>query len=572
LKEKLLKYLDILIGAFSLLVLIALLTEYGFEMRGSSERFIYAISYLLIFLFVINKTLILFFSNSKINEIKKLKFPYLFTLLLLFQYLLIACGVYKRFIPYDSNTIYYHAVTQLFIFFIFSYSLSKANITYVLNRKFKPVQLLILSFIILIIIGALLLKMPSATVTGNITFIDALFTSTSAVCVTGLIILDTAVYFTTFGKIIIMLLIQLGGLGIMTSTAFLTMLFFNKITVSERFMLREIYTHESLPDIPNIVKTIFFSTISLELISSILLFFAWFKDFPTIKMAIFHSIFHSISAFCNAGFSTFSESLLLYKDNIPVNLIISFLIILGGIGFLTIFNIVLNIKTRNKKIISTHTKIVLTATGLLLFSGTIIIFLLEYRNSFSDFTLKEKILSAFFQSVSSRTAGFNTIEIGLLTIPTYLFISLLMFIGGSPGSTAGGIKTTTIGILIATVFCTLKNKESVELFKRKIDNQTVFKALSLLVLSLSYIFITFILLFLVENKPPITIFFEVLSAFGTVGLSTGITPYLSTIGKILILITMFLGRLGPITIALAVSKQHKNNSLQYPVDSNIMIG
>ncbi|NQT58139.1 MAG: hypothetical protein HQ557_04060 [Bacteroidetes bacterium] len=571
-KKKLIKYFDVSIGVLSLLLLLALLIIYGFNIRGIFERVTYSLSQMLIILFVIDKIINLIFSKKRIDEIKRLKISYTLSLLLLIQLILITCGVYKHLIPYRNNIFYYHIIIQLFILYIFIFSISRSNIAFILNRRLKPVQLLILSFFILIVFGALLLKMPAATVKSNISLVDALFTSTSAVCVTGLIVQDTALYFTTFGKIIILILIQLGGLGIMTSTAFLTMLFFNKISVTERFRLSEIYTHESLPDIPNIVKTIFISTITLEIISSIILFFAWYKDFPTIKTAIFHSLFHSVSAFCNAGFSSFSDSLMLYRDNIPVNLVLSFLIILGGIGFLTIFNIKLNIKTKNKKIISTHTKIVLTVSAFLLFSGTILIFFMEYNNSFSSFTLKEKILSSFFQSVSSRTAGFNTIDIGLLTIPTYLLISLFMFIGGSPGSTAGGVKTTTIGILFATVFSTLKNKVSIEIFKRKIDNRTVFKAFSLLVLAISYIFLLFILLLLIEKETPINIFFEILSAFGTVGFSTGITSSLSITGKILIMLTMFLGRLGPITIAMAVSKKYKKNIFQYPVDSNIMIG
>ncbi|MBN2547243.1 MAG: hypothetical protein JXB50_15680 [Spirochaetes bacterium] len=571
--EKVFKILDITIGSLSFLILIAFISEYGFDLREQAEGIIYLFSNVLIIIFILYHITALLLSKNKVEEIKKMKFPYAFSLLLLLQFVLIACGVYKNIFSSGSNEIYYHTITQVFIFFLFVLKLSKANVTYLLNKKLKPVQLFILSFLILIIIGTLLLKMPASTVNkGNISILDALFTSTSAVCVTGLIVKDTANDFTTFGKIIILILIQLGGLGIMTSTAFLTMLFFSRISVTERFMLSEIYTHESLPDIPNILKAIFFSTISIELFCSAVLFISWHKDLPSYKTAIFHSVFHSVSAFCNAGFSTFSDSLMKYSNNIPVIITISFLIIIGGLGFLTLFNLFSAVKPKNKKIISTHTKIVLTVSLTLITTGTLLIFLLEYNNSFINLTLKEKILSSFFQSVTARTAGFNTVNIGSLTTPILLLISFLMLIGGSPGSTAGGIKTTTFGILIASVSNTIQNKDCIEIFKRKIDNRIVFKAFSLAVLSLSYVSVIFMLMLIMENKSPVKVFFEVISAFGTVGLSTGITSMLSSAGKILIILTMFIGRLGPITLALSISRQNKKNLLNYPVDSNIMIG
>jgi len=571
--EKLFKYLDFLISTFSFLILNAFLLERGFDLSQEIKGIIYLLSNILIIAVIINNLTALILSKDKIKEIKRMKLPYIFTLFLLLQFLLIACGVYKNIFSGTNNELYYHAIAQVFIFFLFIYKLSKSNITFLLNRKLKPVQMFILSFMILIIIGTLLLKMPASTVSkGNISFIDALFTATSAVCVTGLTVKDTELDFTTFGKIIILILIQLGGLGIMTSTAFLTMLFFSRISVTERFMLSEMFTHESLPDIPNILKAIFFSTISIELLCSLILFFSWYKDFPSFKTAIFHSVFHSVSAFCNAGFSTYSENLVRYNDSIPVILTISFLIITGGLGFLTIFNIISSIKPKNKKIINTHTKIVLTVTLFLIIFGTVMIFLLEYNNSFINLTLKQKILGSFFQSVTSRTAGFNSVNIGILTAPVLLLISFLMFIGGSPGSTAGGIKTTTLGILIASVSSTIQNKDCIKIYKREIDNRIVFKAFSLVVLSFTYVCVIFIIMLITEKEFPIKILFEVISAFGTVGLSAGITTMLTSAGKILIIMTMFIGRLGPITLALSISKQNKKNLLQFPVESNIMIG
>lgn len=572
-KEKLFKYLDTALFILSLLLLISFLLIYGFYLNPAIKKAAYFISHTLIAFFIINKIWALLSSENKLGELKAKKFPYIFTSILLLQFIFISADLYDYVFPYADNEIYYHAITLIFIVSLFLSQLAKVNPAFLLRESLKPEHLFILSFLILIILGTLLLMMPAATVKGEgMPLIDALFTSTSAVCVTGLTVQNTAFCFTTFGKIIILILIQLGGLGIMTSTSFLTLLFLRRMSMSERFMLGGFFTDEALPDIPGIVKTIFASTILIELFGALLLFISWRHDFSSPQAAFFHSIFHSVSAFCNAGFSTFPENLINYRFNFMINAVITVLIIIGGLGFFVIFNIVVSMNPKIKKTLNTHSRIVLTVTALLIILGTLFIFIFEYNMSFFHLSLKEKLLASYFQAVTARTAGFNTVDIDALSQPVLLFLSFLMYIGGSPGSTAGGIKTTTIGVLAASVIATVREGDDVAIFKRRIENKTIYKALSLVVLSLMFIFIVSLFLIMTENEAPIKIFFETVSAFGTVGLSTGITSQLTVAGKLLIIMTMFVGRLGPITLAVSLSRQDTPSTVRYPLDSNIMIG
>lgn len=572
-REKLFRYLDIAIFFSSLLLLISFLLIYGFCLSAAIKKNAYFISHTLIVLFIINKIWALLSSVDKIQELKAQKLPYIFTSILLLQFIFISADLYGYIFPYADNEIYYHAITLIFIVSLFLFQLSRANTAFLLRKRLKPEHMFVLSFLALIISGTFLLMMPAATVKGgSISLIDALFTSTSAVCVTGLTVQNTAVCFTVFGKTIIMALIQLGGLGIMTSTSFLTLLFLRKMSMSERFMLGGFFTDEALPDIPGIVKTIFFSTILIEFFGAVLLFVSWRHDFPSPQAAFFHSIFHSVSAFCNAGFSSFPDNLINYRCDLMINAVITSLIIIGGLGFFVIFNILVSMNPRIKKTLNTHSRIVLTVTASLIILGTLFIFIFEYNTSFCYLSFKEKFLASYFQSVTARTAGFNTVDIGALSHPVLLFISFLMYVGGSPGSTAGGIKTTTLGVLAACVMATVRKGDDVAIFKRRIENKTIYKALSLVVLSLMFIFIVSLFLIMIEKETPIKIFFETVSAFGTVGLSTGITSQLSAAGKLAIIMTMFVGRLGPVTLAVSLSRQDVPSTIRYPLDSNIMIG
>lgn len=436
-------------------------------------------------------------------------------------------------------------------------------------RNLSSGQYLALGYIIVIFIGTLLLLLPISTVSGQTTtFIDALFTSTSATAVTGLIVVNTAEHWTTFGHYIIMILIQLGGFGFMTSTTLFLLILGRKVSLRDRLIIMEDINYKKISGVIALTKYIIILTFLVELSGSVLLF-ALFQSIYPLSKAVFFSVFHSISAFNNAGLDLFGNNLENFVSSTYINLIISTLIILGGIGFVVIDEIY---QVRNLKQLSLHSKFVIYITLLLIIIGTLSIFILEYNNpaTLGNLRLKDKLLAAFFQAVTPRTAGFNTIPIGKFNDVSLFFLIVLMFIGASPGSTGGGVKTTTAGTLLVVVYNMASGKEDIEIFNRRIKNKDIYKTLTVVVISLLVIVLVTILLSRTENFSFIQIFFEVFSAFGTVGLSTGITSKLSILGKIFIIITMFIGRVGPFTLAMALGKRNIKN-IRYP-EEDLLIG
>ena len=413
-------------------------------------------------------------------------------------------------------------------------------------------HLLAVSFVCVIVAGAFALKLPISTY-NDISIVDAFFTAVSAVCVTGLTTVDIHFCFTGFGLIIILILIQIGGLGIMTFAAFAVWFVRQKISLSDRMTLE--YSFIQGENSFSLKKFIFFIvkyTFITELIGSIGLFFS-FTGKQAVGERIFYSIFHSISSFCNAGFSLYPDSYVRYSNSLSVNLITSFLIIFGGIGFIVVFelrNKLYSIVKRKKRkyrthTFSLHTWMVLTTTLSLIIVGAITIYLFEYTAGHTQFS----ILESFFQSVSCRTAGFNTVDIGSLHNCTLLVMMFLMFVGGSPGSTAGGIKTTTFAVLIFIMLLGKNNFEDVTARNRTIPKGIVFQALLILLFSLAIVFFSILLLSVFEPRISfIRLLFEAISAFGTVGLSTGITTNLAQSSKWVLMGTMFAGRIGSITI------------------------
>lgn len=572
-KTRILKIIDITLFGFTVLMLAAFIINNGFYLEEDVSAFLYQCSYILIILFIIDNILYLILAKNKITTLKSRKIVYVFILIMIVQFILIQLNLYSVIFRYDNKTYYFHILNQVFIFLIFFIKFSKSNYSRIMHTRLNPFQIFVLSFILLILIGALLLYMPKSSIgKESIRFIDALFTSTSAVCVTGLTVVDTPITFTLSGRIIILILIQFGGLGITTFTAFFSLLFFNGISITERFMIGRIISDDTIPDIPGLIKTIIITTIMIELAGALLLFLAWYRFFPTIESAVFHSVFHAVSAFCNAGFSTLSNSLERFAGDIAVNLIISVLIFLGGIGFIVMYNIYQHFFSPRKKIINTHTKIVLSVSILLIVTGTIVMFLFECNKSMKDLPFLTKLLVSFFHSVSSRTAGFNTFPVSSLSVPVAFVLMLFMFIGASPNSTSGGIKTTTFGILMGTLVATFKGSDVVELFKRRIPKEIVFRAISLAVISTLYIFIVFVILLSLESIPPANLLFEIISAFGTVGLSRGITSSLGDISKVFIILTMFTGRIGPITLTLSLISFKKVLRTRNPEENNILVG
>ena len=451
----------------------------------------------------------------------------------------------------------------------------------IFHREFHPAQVLVASFAIAIIAGAILLKLPGMVRGVPLSFIDALFTATSAVCVTGLIVVDTATKFTPLGQVIILILIQAGGLGIMTFSVLFILMAGKKISFRERVMIQDSFAHSPVKDMKSLVLSILKLTLIVELAGALILFFAWKDDF-SIGFAIFTSIFHSVSAFCNAGFSLFSNNLIPYMNSYVVNFTVAILIIVGGLGFLVLMDIkqfFFGLQKTQRRL-SLHSKIVLSISAFLIASGMVIFFFIEKNISLKGSSFGESLLASFFQSVTARTAGFNTIDFSLLSPEMLFFIMILMFIGASPGSTGGGVKTTTVGVLLALIKSSFAGRKNVSIFKRTIPEDVVARSLIILVSSvlLVILFVMILLitegveLSLIEKKGRfMDILFEALSAFGTVGLSTGVTSSLTDWGKAAITLLMFIGRLGPLTIALAIGRKYAPGKFQYS-DERVMTG
>lgn len=493
---------------------------------------------------------------------------------------------------WDSNLVTRFLKQNFFtlgvILYVFLIELSKRTLN-LYHVRFNPALLFVGSFIVLIFIGMGLLLLPRATVSG-ISLIDALFTSASAVCVTGLIVVDTATYFTTFGKTIILILIQLGGLGVMTFTSFLAMSFQSSSSFKNQLFMQDLvneeYVGQTMHTIGNIVRITFL----LELMGAVLIFFTVSGDvFENLSDHIRFSAFHSISAFCNAGFSTLTDGLydVNFRYDYDFQLVIMALIVIGGIGFPIIFNSYRYLKeifknrlrqlthqvdyVHTPRIINTHTKIVFTTTAVLLVAGTVIYFITEYNSTLQDHSGYGKFVTSLFGSVTPRTAGFNTVDMTQLTLPLVLVYMLLMWIGASPGSTGGGIKTTTFALSILNTFSIARGKDQVEAFGREIASKSVRQAFA--VMLLSFLVIGLATLLIASSNPEmqlVKVAFEVFSAFSTVGLSLGITADLSPAGKLVVVITMFLGRVGTFTLIAGIVTKVSALHYRYPSESVII--
>lgn len=439
----------------------------------------------------------------------------------------------------------------------------------------RPAQLVLISFSVVILLGTFALMLPVSTVSGkSLAFIDGLFMATSATCVTGLSTVSLMNDFTMFGQLVILLLIQIGGLSIMTLVASMTILLGKSMQMKERMIMQDLLDVSSLEELFEMILGIIKYTFFIELWGAIVLTIAFSLEGFEFSRALYYGFFHSISAFCNAGFALFDSSLESYATSPLIHGTIAILITLGGLGFIVLKEIQ-DIITRKKSIIrlTVHSKVVLMMSATLVLAGTLMIFFGEFLYALDGHSLWEKIQISIFQSVTLRTAGFNTIDLTSLKPYTLYGMTLFMFIGGSPGSTAGGIKTTTLAILLQSIKSTLLGKKSVEILNRTIPSPMVIRATALTFIS---ILITSFFILIVKMIEPdqqfFPIFFEVLSASGTVGLSLGVTPELSLLGKIAFALLMLIGRIGPLTLMLAISqKQRSAGKFNYP-DGRIMIG
>jgi trk system potassium uptake protein TrkH len=454
------------------------------------------------------------------------------------------------------------------------------------NRKSRfvaPIKLPLLSFAGLILIGTLLLMLPAAANGPRLAAVNALFTATSATCVTGLVVVDTGSRLSLFGQTVVLVLIQCGGLGIMTFSTVFILLMTGRFSLAQRSVIQDTFTHGPDTRLPSLVRHVVLFTLVLELTGAALLFLRFSTMYQPAR-ALYFAVFHAVSAFCNAGFGLYSQSLMDFNSDPLVNLTVALLIICGGLGFLVLLELKRMFlephQERRARRLSVHTKLVLTLTGLLLALGTLGFLLCEWNQSMAELPFLTKLMAAFFQSVTTRTAGFNTLNFGKMANVTLLFTILLMFIGAASGSTGGGIKINTLGVLFALGRSRLRGEEATSIFHRSLTPQTVGRAISVFVMAVIVVYAATMALTVSELGTTIhaesrglflELLFEVVSAFGTVGLSVGITSMLSTVGKLILVVVMFVGRLGPLSIAVALSGRDRSYKFKY-AEENVMIG
>jgi len=436
------------------------------------------------------------------------------------------------------------------------------------KKNLTPAQYLVSGYFVIIMIGSLLLMLPAATTDGQgLKAVDAVFTATSATCVTGLIVVNTKEAFTIFGSTVIMFLIQIGGLGIMSMSTLFAFIVGKKISLKERLIIQEDLNQYQISGMVRLVQYLLGFTFAIEGTAAAILFLRFSQDYPFWR-SIYLSIFHAVSAFNNAGFDLFGNSLENFTGDITVNFVIMALIILGGIGFGVMMEAYNRIKFKKTTL---QTKIVVVMTLALLLFGFFVFFILEYNNTLAGLPLLDKTLGAMFLSVTPRTAGFNTVPTGALKHSSLFLIIVLMFIGASPGSTGGGIKTTTFGVILVTMKNMITGKEDMEIYNRRFEKQIVYKAFTITMLAAGLIILVTTLLLIIEDFQFIDALFETVSAFGTVGLSTGITGELSDISRVLITVTMFAGRVGPLTLAVAIGEKQRKGTYHYPTEK-VMVG
>jgi len=469
----------------------------------------------------------------------------------------------------------YIVVLQVYLVLLILGEAVRANRS-VASTRIAPARTVIASFLLIIVIGALLLATPRATVEGRMNALDSLFTATSAVCVTGLIVVDTGSHFTRFGHAIILTLIQLGGLGLITFVTFFATVLRGGLGVRESLVLRGMMTFETIGRIGRTLRYVIGITFLMEIVGAVLLYLTTRSDFGTTAQAVRASVFHSVSAFCNAGFSLHATSFERYVSNVPVNLVMTTLIIVGGLGFPVLMSLVRKYPLREGGVRAgrrwpLHVRLVVAMTLALLLVGTLSFLAFEWNGTLADKPLGAKLLASYFGSVTARTAGFNTVRTASLALPTLFLLAALMFIGGSPGGTAGGVKTVTVGLVLASIRSMFRGTDRVEFFKRRVPDWLVREALVVVSMGILVVVGGTLVLLVVEDLTLSEVLFEVVSAFGTVGLSTGITSSLSIAGKLSLVFIMLAGRVGPLTLALALA-QRRDKPLYDYAEERVIIG
>ena len=450
------------------------------------------------------------------------------------------------------------------------------------NRSVRltSTQIIMLSFIAMILVGSVLLALPISAADGKaVPYLDALFTATTATCVTGLVTLTTVSTWSVFGQAVILVLIQIGGLGVITIISALMILLNMRMSIANRLLLQDAFNLNSLAGVVRFVKKVLWGTFLVEGVGALLYMTVFVPEFGL--RGVWISVFTAISAFCNAGIDIIGEtSLCSYATNPIINFVTSWLIILSGIGYIVWWDVILTIrrtagkKRRLLRSLSLHSKIALSTSLVLILAGGLLIFLLEYRNplTIGEMSLFDKLQVSFFQSITTRTAGFASVPQENLTNASSLVCLLLMFIGGSPVGTAGGVKTVTVAVLAVSALATIQNKDEVTLFHRNISRNTVNKAVAVTVMSFSILFASTLLLSAVTDADVMDILYETVSATATVGLTRNLTPQLNNAGKTIIIATMYLGRVGPISLALVMNSGRKRQNIMKNPTEEISVG
>jgi trk system potassium uptake protein TrkH len=562
---------------------------FGFDKPLLPARFLYAAQVALLSIFIVEK-IIRVINAVSIREFLRGNW-FEIPLLLVLAIAVVGAG---RWFYKDEPEFVRHFAVGIYLILQVVTKLCRTSVNMAASGK-SPTRTLIASFLVLITFGAGLLCLPKASTDERASFVDALFTATSATCVTGLIVRDTGEDFSLMGQIIILTLIQLGGLGIVVFGAVFALLLGQALSLRESVAMQDLLSTRTLGRIGNMIAFIFIGTIFIEAVGAVSIFGMW-NDVPgwtgDVHQQWYYSIFHSISAFCNAGFSLFDTSFINYDRNWGVYAVICPLIILGGLGFSVLYDLASIVVERinrffKKSFLARYrlsmetpmrmrlqTKIVLSVSACLILLGMLAILLFERYAGNSNSAGNTGVLGALFQSITARTAGFNTIDIKSLSASSKLVLILLMFIGGSPGSTAGGIKTVTLAVVIMTAFAALRKREEVEMFKRSVRVVVVGRAITVTLLFLAVLLGASLALSITENATGFTmsdIMFEASSALGTVGLTTGITRSLTTAGKLIIIAVMLIGRLGPLTLLAALTFNLKPAQYNYP-DEAIIVG
>ncbi len=448
------------------------------------------------------------------------------------------------------------------------------------HENVSPTRIVSFGFLTVILLGAALLCLPISTRGGvSAPFLTALFTSTSAVCVTGLVLQDTMTYWSTFGQVVIMFLIQIGGLGFMSIACIFSFLLRRTIGLQQRLVMMQSLNLNDIAGVVRMMRHILIWTLMAEGTGAVILSIRFSQDFG-IKKGIFKGIFHAVSAFCNAGFDLMGEqspfiSLTNYSGDFAVNMVVMSLIVLGGLGFFVWEDLYQKRCNEHKFLcLHLHTKMVLLITAVLVFGGALFFYVAEYSNpgTMKDMAPGQRVLASFFQSVTPRTAGFNSIDENSMRESSKIVTMLLMFVGGSPGSTAGGIKTVTAGLMLLNMVCVMRGKQNLSIFGRSIPREQALQAASVSMFGVLIIIVSTLIMAFVEKFSFLQLSFEAISAFATVGLTTGITPQLHPVSQLILILLMYFGRVGVLTLSIAIMMDlHHSSKIKYP-ESKVLVG